>query len=903
MTTRADVSGARAIAPRTLDPPKYPGAPAAKQPASSASSPSYQQPSATQINQAAKAIEVTLQSISAANQPIPVLYGYPLYVGARLAGVVSDGFHALHLIGVLGYGELTRIDAAYVDDAPLANVPAGTPPADAMATMRYLGTPDQAVDERLAIAYAARGVTFTDTMPGIGYVRVTLLSTMNLQQLPNIAVLCGGKRVLDMRTGALAATDDLAANPVLCLADFISDPRYGLGGAYDVASFSTAADFCDELTGDGPRYRIALALTAAQTVDAWLAQLVAYTGCILWRRAGVYYLTPMVARATTITIGKADIIADSFELALRAQRELPTHVTVSYTDWSAMPPSTRAATQPDGAVDDGRESTVQLPGVTRRNMAARIAGRRLNAIWAGQLTAAWRAFDAALTYRQGDVLALTFPEYGLSGAHFAITALEDQGFGRWKVSAETYDADAFVDTPLPPAPILDPGEMVPPTAATAPVFVGPVTQSEELVEFANGDWRPRLRATWPEVADPTTLAYYAVTLTDLTDGVVVQSSNVPTGEFISTAVAEEHQYTTTVVAVGPSGLTSPPVTSAPLLVLGKLAPPANVQNFVVIEAGGVLYCSWSPVPDPDRDEYEIRRGAPGAAWDTMVVVSRLHATNTVLNSQPQGLLDYAIKAKDTTGHYSTLEARQPVSVTQDQNLQISGPNRFTSWTTSNVALWAEAGNTVMVNTDPAGLWADGATDPNNATGTFNDVLRDVVVASPNAVAAWMQSAPFDFGVVVGNTRVSCTAPYTVLLAGSSGGVTVLVEASTDGTTYTPIGPTEMRSVRYVRCRLNIAAGTVIRSLQNWTVSLVAVLVTEQGNVSVGATGKATVTLAERYSAWVSVMATPQGSVPNVMATFDNVVVGMGIPNTVDIWCFKNNQPAAGTVSWVFRGTR
>jgi hypothetical protein len=844
---------------------------------------------ASKVNVAPRMVEVTQQSVSAIDQIIPVLYGYPIWLGLRMAGMVVDQYGQLLLLGALGYGELMQIDEVYIDNTGATNF------------AKYLGTTTQNVDAPLKAAYAFRGKTFNDTMRGYAYVRVTLPTTVSISGAPNFVVKTAGRKIIDMRTGTFA-TGDKYSNPVLCLADYISSTVYGMGGQYDVASFSAAADFNDEVVGTTARYRMALALTTQQKVEDWLNQIAAYTGCMLWRRAGVYYLTPLRARAVSLNLSKRDIVKDSFDLSLRSQRELPTHVTVSYTDWTAYPPSTRPTTQPANALDDGRESGVNLPGIFWQEMASRVAGRRLNQILYSQLAASWRAFDEAINYRPGDVVAMEFPEYGLHGAKLSIVNMVDQGFGRWQVTAESYNDAMFTDNPLPPpGEIIAPGDLVPPSNV-APDLAGPVTMAEELIQFANGDFRPRLRIDWPD-ATGAPVAFYSIAIFDATLGVYIETSNMPISEYISTAVDEQHVYRAIVAAVGTSGLVSPQVTSADLLVLGKTAPPSDVANFVCIEAGGNVYVSWSAIPDLDRDEYEIRRGTVGQAWSAMVPVSKLQATNTVLNSQPVGTVDYAIKAKDTTGHYSATEARQTVQVTADQNLNVVGPNPFLGYTTTQCQVWTPfgGGTPIMVNTDLAGLWADGATDPNNNTGTFNDVLKDVIIASPNAVAATMQTTPYDFGVPI-STRVTCTAPYT-LLNGPAGGVVMTVETSLDNVTYTAIGASEVKSVRYVRCRLNIAAGTVIRSLQNWTVSLVAVLITEQGSVSVGATGKATITLENRYSAWVAIQVTPQGNVANVTATFDNVIVGTGVTNTFDVWYFKANAPAAGTASWAFRGIR
>jgi len=851
------------------------------------------QPSANAINKAAKTIEASAKSVAGTDKILPVLYGSPLLVGGLIAGIAAYNLR-LYFIGVLGYGELSSIGKVWNGTQEVTS--------PNMHIVKYYGTQTQTVDPTLQAAFNQYGHAFTDAMPGVAYLVVGIASDFELSSYPNFSVECGGMKLADWRVGGprIAST-----NPVVCLADFITSSEYGLGRTYDAASFTAAADYCDENVNAERRYQLALALTESQKVGDWLAAIEAYTGSILTRRAGVYYLTPLRPRVTSIVVNQSRILENSFTLALKAQRDLPTKLTVNYTDWRAFPPSTRQAVQTLPVNALLRESSISLPGFPSYGMAARYAGRRLNALWYGQLSAQWKAFDEALNYSRGDVLALTFPEYGLVGALFWITALTDHGFGRWQVDAEAYDADAFTDVPQAPPPVVDAGGMVP-DIATAPILVGPITITEELVEYGNGDFRPRIRATWPDVATDLT-AYYSCALYDVTDPLrpyTVATMNVPISTFISPPVVEDRIYRLLVVEVGANGLSSAILASPDLLTLGKTAPPSDVTGFTAIEAGGNVYCQWTPIPDLDRDEYEIRRGAVGAPWASMTPVIRLLSTNAVLNSQPVGNQDFAIKAKDTTGTYSTNAARVTVSVTADQNLNLSGPFKFVPYATSNVVSWTPYGASVvqMVNTDPAGLWADGATDPNNNTGTFNDVLKDVVIASPNAVPAYIEAGPYDFGVTV-TGRISTVNNYSVI-AGPAGGVTLSYTTSTDGTTYTAYTPGVVQPMRYVKCRLSMAAGTVIRSQQDWTVAIVAVLLTEQGTVTVGGTGKATVTLANKYAAWVAIQVTPQGNTASqITGVYDNVQISATLPNTFDVYLFKANAATAGTASWSFRGVR
>lgn len=94
---------------------------------------------------------------------------------------------------------------------------------------------------------------------------------------------------------------------------------------------------------------------------------------------------------------------------------------------------------------------------------------------------------------------------------------------------------------------------------------------------------------------------------------------------------------------------SPSVT--PVLVLGKTAPPSDVQGYVVTRLGETVAHAWRPVPDLDLARYEVRRGA---TWDTGIVVGA-PINNDLQVLAPRGGR-YMVKAVDTNGNYSRNEA-------------------------------------------------------------------------------------------------------------------------------------------------------------------------------------------------------------------------------------------------------
>lgn len=83
---------------------------------------------------------------------------------------------------------------------------------------------------------------------------------------------------------------------------------------------------------------------------------------------------------------------------------------------------------------------------------------------------------------------------------------------------------------------------------------------------------------------------------------------------------------------------------------GKSALPQDVTGFAGAQDQYGIALGWSMTTDPDIDVYEIREGA---SWDDGAVVFRGYAARHRLNFSGSGTFNYHIKAKDTSGNYST----------------------------------------------------------------------------------------------------------------------------------------------------------------------------------------------------------------------------------------------------------
>jgi hypothetical protein len=142
-------------------------------------------------------------------------------------------------------------------------------------------------------------------------------------------------------------------------------------------------------------------------------------------------------------------------------------------------------------------------------------------------------------------------------------------------------------------------------------------------------------------------------------------------------------YEVKVYPVNALGLQGLP-TSGSATLLGKTAPPADVQNFNAQQNGNVVAFRWSQVADLDLQGYEIRYNDPGqTSWDsatplTQVTRGTAVTTAAVPPSPDSGPWNLMIKAKDTSGIYSLNAAISPLTVSSTFNV-IFAQQHYPDW--------------------------------------------------------------------------------------------------------------------------------------------------------------------------------------------------------------------------------
>ena len=95
------------------------------------------------------------------------------------------------------------------------------------------------------------------------------------------------------------------------------------------------------------------------------------------------------------------------------------------------------------------------------------------------------------------------------------------------------------------------------------------------------------------------------------------------------------------------------------LVIGKTAPPEDVQSFVATNSDTGVLLKWNHVSDIDRKSYELRIGD---TWEGSTFLANITDNFYLIPPLVTDSYTYLIKAIDTTNHYSQNEASTSITI-------------------------------------------------------------------------------------------------------------------------------------------------------------------------------------------------------------------------------------------------
>lgn len=690
---------------------------------------------ATQLLRAAKQREETGAQVSFSQSAVPwqVCYGR-----ARLGGAFTyvrtrgDNLN-LHLILTLTGHEIAGIDRLWLDGDEVIFKGAlpnwsqelrrtGVAPIAALDKIRLsytTGHPDQVTDPEFLDRNDDR-ITSDFRQRGCAYAYLLMLWDITLfpDGLPDILFELRGKPVYDPRTTQTAWTDSfgkhIGQNAALVVADFMTDTRIGLGipwAQIDTDALNEAANICEQsvtLSGGGTEWRYTANGTfdLAQDKRAILEQLVAAMAGTVIYSGGKWKIRAGAYRAPTITLTDSDWVSplqietatsrqDSFN-AVRGtylaadrnyeEREFPTVSNQYYQ-----------------AEDSGAQvfEDIQLPFTTSSATAQRLAKIYLEANRQG-ITISATASLKALQLEVGDCVQVTRSRLGWTSKVFLvqeielITETDEQGapflavrlllqefasaIYDWANGEETF-WDIAPNTDLP-----SPWNIAPPTGLALS------SGTDQLYIRSDGTVFSRIKVSWTPIADAYVNSggfvevYYGKSSDRAQPGYPTYAGAVPGDQsvFYILDAQDGVQYDVLVKAKNAAGVRSEAAQVLNYQVVGKTAAPSNVQGLSgTVDATGVRL-HWNPVPDKDVASYEVRYTNESGTWDDAVFLGSVTGTTFATGVTTGGTYLFLVKAKDTSGNYSTAAAQLrsviPVPAAPVVSIRIDNYDVVISWT-------------------------------------------------------------------------------------------------------------------------------------------------------------------------------------------------------------------------------
>lgn len=546
--------------------------------------------------------------------------------------------------------------------------------------------------------------------------------------LPNVSAVVRGKKVRDPATGITAWSD----NAALCLADYLRDADRGMGAsaaevpdaeviaaaaicaqtvAIDLAGTTQARYTCNGVISTDASRRANLDVLA----EAMASPAPVWTQGRWLMRAGAH-------RTAALTITES-MLADRAPVIQpwAARRDLVNRIVPKcsaadalYTEVQAPAVENALYLADDGGIDLVQEVTYEMcTDLIRAQRLAKIELERSRQAMVVQLSCNLSAYDLA----PSDVVALTLARYGFSAKLFEVVSrsLDVQA---WTVDLVLRETAAEVwDWNYGEATVVDltPNTTLPSPFALPAVLAGLAAASgtTHLQLLADGSIITRALVSWTQSTEIFVTQGGRIEVQWMpADGTVWADAPRVPGDTISTYIGPLQDTGVIYIrarAVNSLGRSSDWAVISHVVV-GKSAPPSNVEHFAAQVVAGALLITWDACPDIDYAETELRLGASWAAG-TVAYVTR----GTLYAWQWPAVGSYTLLAKhrDTSGNESTATASMGLIVNADGTVSLGGADWYTgagalaSWITGTgaAASWASPPVVYLVDTPEIALLA------------------------------------------------------------------------------------------------------------------------------------------------------------------------------------------------------
>ena len=258
-------------------------------------------------------------------------------------------------------------------------------------------------------------------------------------------------------------------------------------------------------------------------------------------------------------------------------------------------------------------------------------------------------------------------------------------------SSAAYDWNYGEATAYDPAPDTT---LQPALTAEEPTAVTLASGTSHLFLKGDGSVVSRINVSWTSPADVFVTDGGIIEIgfkpQSASEWEVVKVSGDETAVYLS-PVEDSVVYDIRARSINSIGVKSGWTTPLQHTVVGKTAPPNDVSSLTVQQSANVVVFKWPQVSDADLSGYEIRYGPQGSAvWgDGIPLTEVTRGTQITSAAVPPGSWTFMIKARDTSGNYSTnaVSANLAVSNSYDVVAESVEQNPWTGTLTNMVKHW------------------------------------------------------------------------------------------------------------------------------------------------------------------------------------------------------------------------
>lgn len=557
------------------------------------------------------------QAISARD----VVYGEVKKSGTIVFLETTNNNENLHVCVTLAGHEINGVSEVYFNEATVkgsltdaveVSANSGTVPdySSVAQITAHFGSESQAADTNLV---SRTSFTTNHRLRNIAYIYVNLDYDQDVYAngLPNVSCLIQGKKVFDPRSETTAYSN----NAALCIRDYLTNSRYGLGASEDEIdddSFIAAANICDEdvsVLGGGTekRYTINGVVDTSKQPREILNDLLTSCGGTIYYSNGQWHLKVGAYITPTTTLTNDDL-RGSIKIQTRNsgqdQFNAVKGIFVSpENNWQPTdyPELTSSVFESEDG-GDRKYVDLTLPYTTSVSTAQRLAKQVLYRN-REQIVITMPCKLTAFQYEVGDTVQVTNERFGWTNKVFEVVswnfAFDGEELGVDLVLKETstniYSWDEAIDekvftfnnTSLPNAfSIKSPGLSVTDELRT---------RNEEAISVLVVD----------VTSSDAFTTNFEVQAKNEAEDVYTNLGQASGNRFELLNVQDNATYTVRARSVNSFGVRST-FTITTHQVVGKTAPPQDVSSLSGNVVAGSLILNWTPVSDLDLSHYLLR---------------------------------------------------------------------------------------------------------------------------------------------------------------------------------------------------------------------------------------------------------------------------------------------------------